>query len=273
MEIFGGRYNHLFHVDALRASGAKPHWFGLGFIQLKLDADSRLHFWHPRLTADTSEEELHDHRYAFHSRILVGQIVHEEWSLEPDGQGDFEKVVVSCKPGVEADPVPVGRGRLVRGSTYTMAAGSEYTFVETGFHRIRASRAVTYLERGPVTKDFANVLRPVGEPSVCPFSRTVPEDEIWECIGELLQDRPGKPGYHLRDIPKGEFGEPSKVLEEALEFMDAIEQGADVMALVELSDLYGAVGAWLAKRHPTLGVCDLQKMSSITERAFRNGHR
>lgn len=273
MEIFGGRYDHIFNVDGLRASGAKPHWFGLGFIQLKLDADTRVHFWHPELTADTPEEELHDHRYRFNSHILVGGITHEEWHLDPAADGDHEMVLVSCQPGKEADPKPVGRGWLRQGSTYTMAAGSEYVFSETGFHRIRASRAVTFLERGPVVKEYANVIRPLGSPTVCPFSKSVPESKLWDCIADLLANREANPGYHLRKIPRGVLGEPSKVFEEVLEFMDATEQGADVMALIELSDLQGAVTAWLAKHHPSFTAADLAKMSSITERAFRNGHR
>ncbi|RWL22525.1 MAG: hypothetical protein EOR63_32320 [Mesorhizobium sp.] len=88
-----------------------------------------------------------------------------------------------------------------------------------------------------------------------------------------MEDRDAKPGYHLARIPKGEVGEPSKILEEVLEFMDAVHQGCDVMALVELSDLQGAVSAWLSRRHPSLSLADLGKMAAITERAFRNGHR
>lgn len=273
MEPFGGNYRRFFDVDGLKATGAKPAWFGLGFIQLKLDKDSRLHFWHPELSADTSEEELHDHRYRFHSRILVGEITHEEWFLEDDAEGDHDMVLVSCTPDKESPPEPIGRGFLRKGSVYTMRAGSEYEFSETGFHRIRATRAVTYLERGPVIKEFARVIRPFGETSVCPFSRSVPENRLWECIADLLQGSEARPGYHLRDIPRGKVGEASKVLEEALEFVDACEQGCDVMALLELSDLQGAVRAWLQNRHPTIAVNDLDRMAEITARAFRNGHR
>lgn len=273
MELFGGRYNHLFDVDRLRSSGAKPYWFGLGFIQLKLDGDTRLHFWHPELTADTSEEELHDHRYTFDSHILVGEITHEEWFLEADPAGDHEIVLVSCKPGQEADPEPVGRGYLRRGGSYTMAAGSQYVFPETGFHRIRATKAVTFLERGPVIKEYAKVIRPLGEASVCPFSREVPESRLWECIADLFGGQDPNPGYHLDRIPKGTVGEATKIHEEALEFMDAVAQGAEVMALVELSDLHGAVEAYLARHHPSVSISDLATMARITQRAFRNGHR
>ena len=55
-------------------------------------------------------------------------------------------------------------------------------------------------------------------------------------------------GYHIREIKKGIVGEFSKVAEEFLEFEDAVEQSSVVMALVELSDLVGAIEAFFAKR-------------------------
>lgn len=82
-----------------------------------------------------------------------------------------------------------------------------------------------------------------------------------------------KPGYHLIEIEKGKRGEPSKVREECAEFMDAIDQECEIMALVELSDLYGAMRAYLAKHHPSMSMLDLEMMNDITERAFINGRR
>ncbi len=52
------------------------------------------------------------------------------------------------------------------------------------------------------------------------------------------------PGYHLSPIPRGELGEFSKVLEEALECQDAHRQGVDLMVLIELSDMVGALNAF-----------------------------
>jgi hypothetical protein len=80
------------------------------------------------------------------------------------------------------------------------------------------------------------------------------------------------PGYHTIDIPKGELGEFSKIKEECLELEDALNQGSEVMALVELSDLYGAIESYLEKHHK-LTVGDLKKFSDITKRAFKNGRR
>lgn len=81
------------------------------------------------------------------------------------------------------------------------------------------------------------------------------------------------PGYHLKVIPKGEVGELSKILEEAYEAIDADSQGAAVMTLVELSDLIGAVKAYLAKHHPSMTLDDLETFATITTRAFNSGRR
>lgn len=80
-------------------------------------------------------------------------------------------------------------------------------------------------------------------------------------------------GYHLRDIPKGIFGELSKIEEELEEIKDSVEQKSKVMELVELSDLYGAVKGYLEKHHPGVTMEDLRIMSDITQRAFRSGAR
>lgn len=81
------------------------------------------------------------------------------------------------------------------------------------------------------------------------------------------------PGYHVHAIPRGEVGELSKVYEEILEALDADAQGASIMALVELSDLVGALKAYLARHHPSMTLEDLEKFSSITSRAFTSGRR
>ena len=80
-------------------------------------------------------------------------------------------------------------------------------------------------------------------------------------------------GYHIRNIEKGTLGEADKIREETEEFIDAVEQGVALMALVELSDLYGAIEAYLEKNHPSLTITDLREMSAVTKRAFKNGRR
>ena len=80
-------------------------------------------------------------------------------------------------------------------------------------------------------------------------------------------------GYHLRQIDKGILGEISKIREETDELQDAVAQGCTIMALVELSDLYGAIDHYLKKHHPGTTMEDLKIMSYITSRAFLSGRR
>lgn len=80
-------------------------------------------------------------------------------------------------------------------------------------------------------------------------------------------------GYHLDNIPKGEVGELSKIQEELLELIDASKQGSKIMALVEISDLYGAMECYLKKHHPDTTMEDVKIMSGITKRVFENGFR
>ena len=80
-------------------------------------------------------------------------------------------------------------------------------------------------------------------------------------------------GYHLSEIPKGVYGEVSKITEEYLEFLDAHQQ-SKVMELVELSDLLGAIEAYITKEYKgTVSLNDLIKMKDLTKSAFEDGSR
>lgn len=78
-------------------------------------------------------------------------------------------------------------------------------------------------------------------------------------------------GYHIATIEKGTYGEVSKIQEELDELKDAIDQGCNIMAAVELSDLYGALEAYA--ENGGLSMEDLRIMSNITKRAFKSGAR
>lgn len=81
-------------------------------------------------------------------------------------------------------------------------------------------------------------------------------------------------GYHKTEIPRGILGEASKIEEEFLEFKDALAQKNAVMALCELSDLIGAIAAYVKKQHKgTISLDDLLKMTHATEESFQSGRR
>ena len=80
-------------------------------------------------------------------------------------------------------------------------------------------------------------------------------------------------GYHKEFIRKSKVGTIDKIVEEVKELQDAKLQGTDIMELVELSDIYGAIELYLKENHPTISMEDLKKMSEITQRAFENKRR
>lgn len=78
-------------------------------------------------------------------------------------------------------------------------------------------------------------------------------------------------GYHVIDIKKHSHLSPLKLVEESLEFADALASGNRIMAMVELSDLYGAVIAQAEKLEVTPE--ELATMSKCTKNAFVTGGR
>lgn len=79
--------------------------------------------------------------------------------------------------------------------------------------------------------------------------------------------------YHIDIIPRGVYGEVSKIVEETLELQDAANQNAELMVLNELSDIIGAIEGYLQRYHPSITMTDLVKMKDLTARAFASGHR
>jgi phosphoribosyl-ATP pyrophosphohydrolase len=77
--------------------------------------------------------------------------------------------------------------------------------------------------------------------------------------------------YHIAKIKKGVLGKASKIQEELDELVDAENQNNKIMAMVELSDIYGALR--LVAKEYGVTMDDLQVMADATERAFKNGHR
>lgn len=77
--------------------------------------------------------------------------------------------------------------------------------------------------------------------------------------------------YHLHEIPKGLFGEFSKIREEFLELEDAVSQNDSILILVELSDLLGAIEEYSKKWNISMN--DLISFSRKTQSAFKEGKR
>lgn len=182
-------------LSELRQSGATPHYFGLGFIQLKLDAQRRLHFWVPHWPViPGAETELHNHRYSFSSTVLQGTLVQEIFRLPADedfrsspNSGDLEVVEVSCKPAQSSDPRILGYATPRKVLHLTTHAGGQYRLDPMDFHRaFPQGNVITRLDRQSTEHEFARVLRAPGSGFTCPFSIEKSAEECWEEIARML---------------------------------------------------------------------------------------
>lgn len=170
---------------ALRASGAVPHWFGLGFIQLRLNERQRMQFWHPAFLG-TAEGEVHSHPFSFCSQVVVGELTHETWRFEPDEDGDARRTPAPCCGGCAGAAMPATTGKLTLSGRYTLAAGSKFFFTAADFHRMVSRRAVALLCRGLTEDRPACVVRPINQDP--PYRPCAPKGtaECWDIIEDLL---------------------------------------------------------------------------------------
>ena len=77
--------------------------------------------------------------------------------------------------------------------------------------------------------------------------------------------------YHKLKIAKHAVGSPYKIQEEFLEYIDALATGNKVMAIQELSDLFGCLERESEKFGIT--IAELKIMSNLTKGVFESGTR
>lgn len=173
-------------------NGTPPYWFGLGFIQLKLTADTRIHFWVPWVKS-TEREEIHNHRYNFTSRVLLGELHKEIYAVTTGVYEGFpldethELFTTNCAPGVEGEVTQVTPAWCKKIAEFDLGEDSTYWFGHDQFHTTEGTEfAITYLEREPKAKSDAMVVKLKGAPTTCPFAKTLPVNEIWDHIERAL---------------------------------------------------------------------------------------
>lgn len=179
-------------IDALRASGSVPQWFGLGFIQLDMPNRQRLHFWvddWPQV--DPEMQQWHDHRYDFTSHVLKGEVFNRRALVGPLSaapfEGCMELMAVHCQPAQSRLPALLGYCQMHEGIDEQIAQEGRYFMPHDMFHVSRSSPGtITVLDRGPQVRDVARVVQPVGHGHACPFAVTFSAHECWERIQSIL---------------------------------------------------------------------------------------
>lgn len=169
-------------LERLKMNHVRLYYFGLGFIQLKIDETWRLHFYSKELPAIT--EDVHNHRYDFQSTILAGSITNHSYQVN---EGDSHIMVnESCNPEIEAPALDKPCSMLLNHSK-TMVVGWSYYMQHDEFHRVEADDCITLLRRSDYKKEFAQIILPVGKAPVCPFSQKIPKSKLWRIMADMLK--------------------------------------------------------------------------------------
>lgn len=175
-------------IEYLKENHTKIHFFGLGFIQIKIDDNLRYHFYHPDLNSIVCDEEIHNHRYDFISTILAGSLTQQKYDVYVDGTATTHVITQeSCNPNYKGGAT---QWNVVvrKGICETFTAGQSYTILRKEYHTVKTDFAITKLYRGTVQDQFADVVRPrFGPEPVCPFSSTMTEDECWKYVEDCLK--------------------------------------------------------------------------------------
>lgn len=175
----------VFNIDFLKTNCQRLYFFGLGFIQVKLNDSERVHFYTNVFPKTTAKEEVHNHRYNFESTILQGTLVQEIFSCSLDDAGDSWITKETCNPDTKKEfDRQKCTIKLLQRQKFCM--GSSYWTDHDTLHRAESNNAITYLTRGPYMKDEADVIYPANLTPTCPFSVKVSDDELWEVIRSMI---------------------------------------------------------------------------------------
>lgn len=175
------------NYDYLVANHTMVHSFGLGFIQVKLSRNVRVHFYtHEAIVV--SPEEIHNHRYGFTSQVLSGNLTHILYDVVEDRHGQYVKRQVSCDPTYKGDKSYTRVG-IASEESCVLTQYDKYTITHDQFHRVEAvPGTITLVTRDEgYAKQLADVVSPVGAVEVCPFSVDIGRDECFRVIREMLR--------------------------------------------------------------------------------------
>lgn len=169
-------------VQFLKDNNTKIHYFGLGFIQIKINDEYRVHVYSKAHCPSTTETP-HDHRYDFESTILHGQLIEHTWKESTVGF-DFIMTDVDCREGSE--PTVNKEVRMTFDKIFIHKKGTTYKRINTTMHSVIGHECITLLKRCPVVRDRALVTTKKGNQSVCPFKSKYTEKQCWDIVEQVF---------------------------------------------------------------------------------------
>lgn len=124
---------------------------GLGFIQLVLPNDQRMHVWHPGLPRRNCFEHsaVHNHRFAFTSRVLKGNQRNVRASIEVVREGTHELISHNGPRSDKGGRIsyPVAECNVYYSDLEVIPAGEEYHMRALEYHHTPVDGIVITLMR------------------------------------------------------------------------------------------------------------------------------
>lgn len=165
-----------------------PQYFGLGFIQCKINQYERIHVYHPDLTPIINiEEEIHNHRYDFLSTILLGNITNKKYDFIISENPTHFLQNESCNENIKPVHQENMYGHILLTSENIVKEGESYFMNYNEFHTFETSKCITYLKRSDYKQELAQVVRPIGSNVACPFSKKLSQEQCWSIIDDCLK--------------------------------------------------------------------------------------
>lgn len=177
-------------LDWLKQNCQLIHYFGLGFIQLKMNARERIHFYTDKLPKTAKNEEIHNHRRNFSSQIIAGTLKQDIYEipqiLRPDKDYSHLLQIVSCNPNKKGKIEHEEFLDIEKVFSREYKKGESYYIDHNTFHIVESNNAVTIITQSNYQKDYAEVIRPRGQDLVCPFSVKIPEEKLWNIVEDMI---------------------------------------------------------------------------------------
>ena len=167
---------------------------GLGFIQVQLEGNQRLHVWHPELPrrACVEHSAIHDHRFNFMSRVIVGTQINHEYDMVRHDAGEFMLYLhEGARTAGGGRPwTPDGRANLVLAYTGEIKAGNDYNTQAYHFHRTEPGgdgRVATIMAKRGVYPAGAHSTCRLGIQPDTEFDRFQwSPAQLWEVVSDVL---------------------------------------------------------------------------------------
>lgn len=170
---------------------------GLGFIQVKLPANKRLHVWHPLLPRRDCFvfSAIHNHRFSFRSTVLIGTQKNRRYHVipHPEGTHDIISHDGPRSPMGGRESFVAGRCNVEsvqpRYMVESYSPGQSYEMRELEYHETpNTGVVVTLMEKLHEGRIHASTIITHGREFHQAFDRfQLRADELWAIVVEALK--------------------------------------------------------------------------------------